>query len=80
LLSRLVRTKNKAVVLVSHDLNMAHSIASHALLLMGEGRWQAGPVDEVMQAPLLSKCLGYPVETVSHGGRTLFIPAEAPHE
>lgn len=76
LLARLCRTRNKAVVLVSHDLNLAHSVATHALLLMGDGQWQAGPVAEVMNATLLSSCLGYPIETLRHGKRVLFIPAE----
>ncbi|WP_136419399.1 ABC transporter ATP-binding protein [Herbaspirillum sp. ST 5-3] len=77
LLARLCRKQEKAVVMVSHDLNLAHSISSHALLLMGDGRWMAGPVEEVMQAQILSDCLGYPIETVRHGNRTLYIPAEA---
>lgn len=76
LLGRLCRTQNKAVVLVSHDLNLAHSVATHALLLMGDGQWQAGPVEEIMQADILSRCLGYPIETVRHGRRTLYIPLE----
>lgn len=75
LISHLCRTQNKAVVLVSHDLNMSHGIATHALLLNGDGSWQAGPVGAVMNAPLLSHCLGYPIESVQHGKRTLFIPA-----
>jgi len=76
LLARLCRDQDKAVVLVSHDLNLAHSVASHALLLMGDGQWQAGPVAEVMQAPILSRCLGHPIEAVPHGNRTIFIPIE----
>lgn len=76
LLSRLCRAQGKAVVMVSHDLNLSHSVASHALLLMGDGQWQAGTVQEVMNAALLSRCLGSPIEAVSHGSRTLFIPAE----
>ncbi len=76
LLARLCRTQNKAVVLVSHDLNLAHGVATHALLLMGDGQWQAGPVEEVMQAAILSRCLGYPIETVRHGKRTIYIPSE----
>lgn len=76
LLARLCRTRNKAVVMVSHDLNLAHSVATHALLLMGDGQWQAGPVAEVMSASLLSSCLAYPIETLQHGKRVLFIPAE----
>lgn len=79
LLSRLARSHNKAVVLVSHDLSMARSVASHALLLMSEGRWRAGPVAEVMQAGVLSECLGYPIETVQHGNRTIYIPIEDTH-
>lgn len=79
LLSRLCRRDNKAVVLVSHDLNMANAAATHALLLMQDGRWHAGAAEDVMQAPLLSDCLGYPVEAVRHGKRTIFIPLEDAH-
>jgi iron complex transport system ATP-binding protein len=79
LLARLCRQNRKAVVMVSHDLNLAHSVASHALLLMGDGRWQAGPVAEVMQAPILSHCLGHPIEIVQHGSRTIYLPVEETH-
>ena len=73
---RLCRERGKAVVMVSHDLNLAHRVSNHALLLMGEGQWQAGTVDDVMLAPVLSRCLGHPIETAQCGKRTLFIPAE----
>jgi iron complex transport system ATP-binding protein len=76
LLARLCRSEGKTVVLVSHDLNLSHSVSTHALLLMGDGEWLAGPVAEVMTAPLLSRCLGYPIEAVHHGRRTIFIPVE----
>jgi iron complex transport system ATP-binding protein len=64
----------KTVVLVSHDLNLAHEVATHALLLLEDGQWQGGPVAEVMQAPLLSLCLGHEVEAIRHGSRTIFMP------
>lgn len=80
LLSKLCREQKKSVVMVSHDLNLAHSVATHALLLMGDGRWHAGSVDEVMQAPLLSECLGHPIEIVKHGKRTIYLAAEEEHE
>ena len=76
LLARLCRDEGKTVLLIGHDLNLAHSVASHALLMMGDGQWQAGPVANVMQAPILSRCLGHPIETVQHGSRTLFVPVE----
>jgi iron complex transport system ATP-binding protein len=63
--------------MVGHDLNLAHGVSTHALLLMGDGRWLAGPVSEVMQAPILSQCLGHPIDVVRHGNRTIFVPAEA---
>lgn len=76
LLSCLCRERARTVVMVSHDLNLARCAATHALLLHGDGRWDAGPVDEVMRAPLLSDCLGHPVEAIVHGGRTIFINVE----
>jgi iron complex transport system ATP-binding protein len=76
LLSKLCCEQKKSVVMVSHDLNLAHSVATHALLLMGDGRWHAGSVDEVMQAPLLSECLGHPIEIVKHGKRTIYLAVE----
>ncbi len=76
LLARLCRDQRKTVVMVGHDLNLAHSVATHALLLMGEGQWRAGTVAEVMQASILGNCLGHPIESVQHGKRIFFIPAE----
>jgi iron complex transport system ATP-binding protein len=75
LLSRLCTEDGKAIVMVSHDLNLAQGVASHALLLMEGGGWRAGPVAEVMQAPILSQCLGHPIEVVQHGSRLIYIPA-----
>jgi iron complex transport system ATP-binding protein len=75
LLARQAREGGKTVVTVGHDLNMAWLGATHALLLMGQGGWRAGPVAEVMQGPLLSECLGHPIAAIEHDGRTIFIPA-----
>jgi iron complex transport system ATP-binding protein len=76
LLARLCREQGKTVIMVGHDLNLACRVSSHALLLMGDGRWLAGPADDIMQAPLLSECLGHPIEVVRHGSRNLFIAKE----
>lgn len=77
LLRRLCHEQGKAIVMVSHDLNLAHRLASHALLLMDHGAWHAGAFEQVMQSPLLSACLGHPVEIVRHGERALYIAAES---
>lgn len=76
LLAKLCREQNKTAVMVGHDLTLAHSVSSHALLLMGDGRWLAGPVAETMQATILSDCLGHPIDIIQHGKRSIFIPSE----
>ncbi|HEV7815448.1 MAG TPA: ABC transporter ATP-binding protein [Janthinobacterium sp.] len=76
LLARLCRQQNKTAVMIGHDLNLAHSVSTHALLLMGDGRWLAGPVAEVMQPAILSDYLGHPIDIVRHGQRSIFIPKE----
>jgi iron complex transport system ATP-binding protein len=78
LLSRLCRQQGKTAVMVGHDLNLAYSVSTHALLLMGDGRWLAGPVDEVMQAAILGDYLGHPIAIIDHGARRIFIPEESP--
>ena len=76
LLARLCREQGKTAVMIGHDLTLAHSVSTHALLLMGDGRWLAGTVDEVMQPAILSQYLGHPIEVVAHGARRIFIPKE----
>ncbi|MFC5512202.1 ABC transporter ATP-binding protein [Massilia jejuensis] len=77
LLARLCREEQRALVSVGHDLNLAWSGATHALLLHGDGAWRAGPVTDIMRADLLGACLGHPIAVIEHGGRTIFLP-EAP--
>ena len=76
LLARMCREQQKTAVMVGHDLNLAHSVSTHALLLMGDGRWLAGPVADVMQAHVLSDYLGHPIDIILHGTRRIFIPKE----
>jgi iron complex transport system ATP-binding protein len=80
LLARLCRRERKTVVMIGHDLNLAHSISTHALLLRGDGGWLAGPVAQVMQPALLGDYLGHLIEMIEHGGRRIFIPSEDHHE
>lgn len=76
LLLDLCREQKKTVVMIGHDLTLAHRVSTHALLLMGDGRWLAGTTADVMQAPILSDCLGHPIDVIEHGQRKIFIPKE----
>ena len=76
LLVKLCREQGKTIVAIGHDLNLAHQASTHALLLMGDGEWQAGPAEQVMSAPLLSRYLNHPIEVLQHGARRIFISSE----
>jgi iron complex transport system ATP-binding protein len=76
LLARLCREQGKTAVMIGHDLTLAHSVSTHALLLMGDGRWLAGTTAEVMQAEILGDYLGHPIDIIQHGKRSIFIPTE----
>jgi iron complex transport system ATP-binding protein len=76
LLARLCREQGKTVVMIGHDLTLAHSVSTHALLLRGDGRWLAGAKDEVMRADILGDYLGHPIDIIQHGHRSIFIPFE----
>ena len=76
LFSRLCREQKKTVVMVSHDLNLAYRIATHALLMMGDGQWMAGPIEDIFNTESLSHCLGHPIERFTHHGQTLFLPRD----
>jgi len=78
LLARLCRERGKTVVAIVHDLTLAGGISTHALLLMGDGRWHAGSAGQTLQASLLSDYLAHPIEMIEHGGRRIFIPLETP--
>lgn len=79
LLARLCTEEKKSVVMVSHDLNLAYGIATHALLLMGDGKWHAGPAHAVLTPSLLGDCLGHPIDMIRHGERVVFVAAEERH-
>ena len=72
--------QNKTVVMVSHDLNLAHRVATHALLLHGDGSWQAGRAAEVLRAEPLSVCLGHDIDSFKHQGQTIFLPKQIAKE
>jgi iron complex transport system ATP-binding protein len=66
--------QSSAVIMVSHDLSLSYRIATHALLLMGDGSWQAGTARELMTETALSACLGHPIEVITHAGQQIYLP------
>ena len=61
-------THNNAALWVEHDLNRARAIATHVLLLKGDGSWQAGKADDLLTAKNLSKLLNTPLQSIGKKG------------
>ncbi|MBL8351953.1 MAG: ABC transporter ATP-binding protein [Burkholderiaceae bacterium] len=58
-LAQLVAPGSDAALVVSaHDVNWIARTATHVLALVGDGRWQAGPATELLQAGLLAQVYG----------------------
>jgi iron complex transport system ATP-binding protein len=58
-LARLVAPgADTALVVSAHDVNWIARTATHVLALWGDGRWQAGPAGELINAQLLARVYG----------------------
>lgn len=65
LLAKRAREDGKTVIMVLHDLNLAARFADHCLLLYGDGTLCAGPVDAVLETPVLERLYGQALRQVS---------------
>jgi zinc/manganese transport system ATP-binding protein len=73
------RTREIAVLLVTHDVNPVLEIVDRVLYL-GNERFRIGPPDEVLRSEVLSDLYEAPVEVVRAGGRILVAGTpEHPH-
>ena len=70
----LTRSRGKGVLFTVHDLDLAARFASHAVLLMPQGKVSQGPIGEVMTEAALRSAFGHRVTRVEALGRTLFVP------
>ena len=75
LFAQLAHGEGRTVVMVLHDLNQVLRFCDRALLLTGAGQWRCGPVDEVLQADVLSQAFCHPLRELRDGGRRYFVPA-----
>ena len=52
------RARARAWVASAHDPGWIGRVATHVLALLGDGRWRAGPVHEILSAPVLEQTYG----------------------
>jgi iron complex transport system ATP-binding protein len=77
-LQRLAQQAGRSFIVSLHDLSAAAGFATHALLLDGQGGWQAGPAAQVLTAARLSTLFDTPLEAVDLAGQRHFVSCAAP--
>jgi len=73
-----VRDRQKAAVMALHEVNLATCYCSHALMLFGDGRWEAGPTQELLNEDNLSRLYRCPMRLVDDGRQRVFAVAASP--
>ncbi|MCP3974592.1 MAG: ATP-binding cassette domain-containing protein [bacterium] len=73
---RVVCEEGRTVVAVFHDLNAAAGHADRFVLLSAGEVAAEGSADEVLDAEVLSRVYGHPMEAVRIGQRLVVLPAE----
>ena len=61
------------VIASLHDVNLAARVADRCLLLFGDGRWEFGATDEVLDEERLEALFETPMEAVTWRDRRLFV-------
>jgi iron complex transport system ATP-binding protein len=69
LLHRLAKEQSMAVLVASHDLNLAASFADR-LILLSQGRIVAtGPAEQVLDPKILSQTYQIPIDRIDRPGK-----------
>jgi len=76
LLRRLSTERGIAVLLSAHDMNPLLSVMDRIVYLVG-GRAACGTASDVVQADVLSRLYGSPIDVIRARGRVLVVAAEA---
>ena len=69
-----VSGEQHAAIIALHDVNLAARYCSHILMLFGDGDWQAGPVNELLNLKNLERLYQCPVESVQTSAGPRFLP------
>ena len=65
--------KGASVIASLHDVNLAVRYADRCLLLYGDGRWDLGNADDILDEARLSEVYDTPMEAVGWRSHTLYV-------
>ncbi|MAT64182.1 MAG: ABC transporter [Gammaproteobacteria bacterium] len=71
---RAVDSRDKAALLVLHDINLAARFCDRILMLMPDSACLQGPADELLNAGNLSRLYAWPMQSVAADGGRLWFP------
>ena len=69
-----IAKEQRSAMIAMHDVNLAARYCSHILMLFGDGDWQAGPVNELLNLENLERLYQCPVESVQTSSGRRFLP------
>ena len=69
-----VAEEQRSAMIALHDVNLAARYCNHILMLFGDGAWQAGPVNELLNLENLERLYQCPVESVQTSTGKRFLP------
>ncbi|MBT8076361.1 MAG: ABC transporter ATP-binding protein, partial [Gammaproteobacteria bacterium] len=69
-----VTNMQRSAMIALHDVNLAARYCSHILMLFGDGDWQAGPAEELLNRKNLERLYQCPVESVLTSTGKRFLP------
>jgi len=69
-----ITREQRSAMIALHDVNLAARYCSHILMLFGNGDWQAGPVNDLLNLENLEKLYQCPVESVQTSTGKRYLP------
>lgn len=70
-----VHGQQRLAIMAMHDVNLATCYCSHVLLMYGDGEWEAGRADELLEPARLSRLYGCPMRLIGDGQHSVFAVA-----
>jgi iron complex transport system ATP-binding protein len=74
LLRQLAAERDRTVIMVLHDVNLAQRFCDHVVLMQGDGEVQAGRREAVLNTANLSRLFGHPMQAVAGPHGPLYVP------
>lgn len=72
-------SRQHAVVMSLHDINLAARYCNKILLMMPDGTAMHGACADLLTSTHLSHAYQYPIDAISHSGQTYWQPRHDPH-